>query len=118
MSDARWDDPCEYEARDGHYAYYHLWEQRRAEANERTTEQERRVKAIQRKLDRLDEAFLDPGGYRPPDSLTPSFAGARCPAPLRRGTPVARLVHAVYMDLRARQQLTAPPCASACKTQT
>jgi hypothetical protein len=35
-----------------------LWEQRRAEANERTTDQERRVKAIQQKLDRLDEAFL------------------------------------------------------------
>jgi len=35
-----------------------VWEQRRAEANERTTEQERRVKAIQQKLDRLDEAFL------------------------------------------------------------
>ncbi len=34
------------------------WEQRRADANERTTEQERRVKAIQQKLDRLDEAFL------------------------------------------------------------
>jgi hypothetical protein len=36
----------------------HVWEQRRAEASERTTEQERRVKAIQQKLDRLDEAFL------------------------------------------------------------
>jgi len=36
----------------------HAWEQRRAEANERTTEQERRVKVIQQKLDRLDEAFL------------------------------------------------------------
>jgi len=36
----------------------HVLEQRRAEANERTTEQERRVKAIQQKLDRLDEAFL------------------------------------------------------------
>jgi site-specific DNA recombinase len=36
----------------------HVWEQRRAEANERTTEQERRVKVIQQKLDRLDEAFL------------------------------------------------------------
>ena len=34
------------------------WEQRRAEASERTTEQERRVRAIQQKLDRLDEAFL------------------------------------------------------------
>jgi hypothetical protein len=34
------------------------WEQRRAEANERTTEQEQRVKAIQQKLDRVDEAFL------------------------------------------------------------
>jgi hypothetical protein len=32
----------------------HVWEQRRAEANEPTTEQERRVKAIQQKLDRLD----------------------------------------------------------------
>ena len=36
----------------------HVWEQRRAEANKRTTEQERRVKMIQQKLDRLDEAFL------------------------------------------------------------
>jgi hypothetical protein len=36
----------------------HVWEQRRSDANERTTEQERRVKAIQQKLDRLDEAFL------------------------------------------------------------
>jgi recombinase-like zinc beta ribbon protein len=36
----------------------HVWEQRRAEANERTMEQERRVKAIRQKLDRLDEAFL------------------------------------------------------------
>jgi hypothetical protein len=36
----------------------HVWEQRRAEVNERTTEQERRVKTIQQKLDRLDEAFL------------------------------------------------------------
>jgi hypothetical protein len=36
----------------------HVWEQRRAEANDRTTEQERRVKVIQQKLDRLDEAFL------------------------------------------------------------
>jgi hypothetical protein len=34
----------------------HVSERRRAEANERTTE--RRVKAIQQKLDRLDEAFL------------------------------------------------------------
>ena len=36
----------------------HVWEQRRAEANERTTEQERRVEVIQQKLDRLDDAFL------------------------------------------------------------
>src|SRR5258708_31673967 len=36
----------------------HVWEQRRAEANERTTKQEHQVKAIQQKLDRLDEAFL------------------------------------------------------------
>jgi hypothetical protein len=36
----------------------HAWEQRRAKANERTTEQERRVKGIQQKLDQLDEAFL------------------------------------------------------------
>ncbi|MCC7009435.1 MAG: recombinase zinc beta ribbon domain-containing protein [Acidobacteria bacterium] len=36
----------------------YVWEQQRAEAHERTGEQERRVKAIQQKLDRLDEAFL------------------------------------------------------------
>ena len=36
----------------------HVWEQRRAEANDRTTEQQRRVRAIQQKLDKLDEAFL------------------------------------------------------------
>jgi len=36
----------------------YVWEQRRAEAKDRTAEQERRVKAIQQKLDRLDEALL------------------------------------------------------------
>jgi hypothetical protein len=36
----------------------HVWEQRRAEAKERTAGQEKRVKGIQQKLDRLDEAFL------------------------------------------------------------
>ena len=36
----------------------HVWEQRRTEANERTTEQQRRVKVIQQKLDLVDEAFL------------------------------------------------------------
>ena len=36
----------------------HVWEQRRAEANDRTAEQDRRVRAIQQKLDKLDEAFL------------------------------------------------------------
>jgi hypothetical protein len=35
-----------------------VWEQRRAEAKDRTTEQQRRVSAIQQKLDKLDEAFL------------------------------------------------------------
>jgi site-specific DNA recombinase len=35
-----------------------VWKQRCAEAGERTAEQERRVKAIRQKLDRLDEAFL------------------------------------------------------------
>jgi site-specific DNA recombinase len=35
-----------------------VWEQRRSEAKNRTAEQEHRVKAIQQKLDRLDEAFL------------------------------------------------------------
>jgi hypothetical protein len=53
MSDARWGDPREYDARDPDAQW-----QRRSDANERTTEQERRVKAIQQKLDRLDEAFL------------------------------------------------------------
>ena len=36
----------------------HVWEHRRAEAKDRTAEQEKRVKVIQQKLDRLDEAFL------------------------------------------------------------
>ena len=36
----------------------HVWEQRRAEANDRTAEQQRRVSAIQQKMDKLDEAFL------------------------------------------------------------
>ena len=36
----------------------HAWEQRRAEANDRTAEQQRRVSAIQQKMDKLDEAFL------------------------------------------------------------
>jgi hypothetical protein len=35
-----------------------VWEPRRAEANDRTAEQQRRVRAIQHKLDKLDEAFL------------------------------------------------------------
>ena len=36
----------------------HVWEQRRAEANDPTVEQQRRVSAIQQKMDKLDEAFL------------------------------------------------------------
>ena len=36
----------------------YVWEQRRAEAKDRTVEQEKRVKVIQQKLDRLDDAFL------------------------------------------------------------
>jgi site-specific DNA recombinase len=36
----------------------HVWEQRRAEAKDRTVEQQRRLHGIQQKLDRLDEAFL------------------------------------------------------------
>lgn len=36
----------------------YVWEQRRAETKDRTQEQEKRVKVIQQKLDRLDEAFL------------------------------------------------------------
>jgi hypothetical protein len=35
-----------------------VWRQRCAEAGERTAEQDRRIKAIRQKLDRLDEAFL------------------------------------------------------------
>jgi site-specific DNA recombinase len=35
-----------------------VWEQRRAEAKDRTADQEKRVKIIQQKLDRLDDAFL------------------------------------------------------------
>jgi site-specific DNA recombinase len=36
----------------------YVWEQRQAEAKDRTSEQERRVKGVQQKLDRLDDAFL------------------------------------------------------------
>ena len=36
----------------------YVWEQRRSEAKDRTVEQERRVKLIEQKLDRLDDAFL------------------------------------------------------------
>ena len=36
----------------------HVWEQRRAQANDRTVAQQRRVSAIQQKMDKLDEAFL------------------------------------------------------------
>ena len=36
----------------------YAWEQQRAEAKDRTVEQDRRVKAVQQKLDRLDDAFL------------------------------------------------------------
>jgi hypothetical protein len=35
-----------------------VWERRRADAKDRTKEQQRRVSAIQQKLDKLDEAFL------------------------------------------------------------
>ncbi len=35
----------------------HVWEQRRAEANDRTVAQQRRVSEIQRKMDKLDEVF-------------------------------------------------------------
>ena len=36
----------------------YVWEQRRSEAKDRTVEQEKRVKLVQQKLDRLDDAFL------------------------------------------------------------
>ncbi len=36
----------------------HVWEQRRAEANDLTVAQQRRISAIQQKMDKLDEAFL------------------------------------------------------------
>jgi hypothetical protein len=36
----------------------HVWGQRRAEANDRMTKPQRRVSAIQQKMDNLDEAFL------------------------------------------------------------
>ena len=38
----------------------HVWEQRRAEANDRTAEQQRRVGAIQQKMDKLDESTSRP----------------------------------------------------------
>ncbi len=42
---------------------------------------------------------LDPGGFAPPDPPSPSLAGAPCPAPLRRGAPVARLASEPTDDL-------------------
>jgi hypothetical protein len=36
----------------------YVWEQECADAKERTAEQERRLKAVRQRLDRLDEAFL------------------------------------------------------------
>ena len=50
---------------------FYVWEQRRGEAKDRTAEQDRRVKAIQQKLDRLDEAFLYSAVDRP-HQLQPS----------------------------------------------
>lgn len=41
----------------------YVWEQRRAAAKDRTAEQQRRVKAIKQRLDRLDDAFP----FRPVD---------------------------------------------------
>ena len=40
------------------YRILYAWEQQRAEAKDRAVEQDRRVKAVQQKLDRLDDAFL------------------------------------------------------------
>ena len=66
-----------------------MWEQRRAEANERRRN-ERRVKAIQQKLDRLDEAFLyaqsiDITTYEPATGQAARGADARPDRPPRRG---------------------------------
>ena len=36
----------------------YVWQQRTSEAKDRATEVQRRAKAVQQKLDRLDEAFL------------------------------------------------------------
>jgi hypothetical protein len=52
--------------RNGHYAYYHCQRQSLVEPQQarartcvrRRAEQDKRVKVIQQKLDRLDEAFL------------------------------------------------------------
>src|SRR4029077_8494021 len=43
-----------------------MWEQRRADAKDRTKEQQRRVSVIQQKLDKLDEAFLYSEAIDPP----------------------------------------------------
>ena len=68
----------------------YVWEQRRAEAKDRTAEQERRVKAIQQKLDRLDEAFLysesiDLTSYEPSTRQAARGTDARPDRPPRRG---------------------------------
>jgi len=66
-----------------------VWEQQRSEAKDRTAEQERRVKAIQKKLDRLDEAFLDSESIdltsysRQRDKLREELTLAKIEAPYR-----------------------------------
>ena len=69
----------------------HVWEQRRAEAKDRTAEQEKRVKVIQQKLDRLDEAFLyravdRPHQLQPATRQTARGTDARPDRPPRRGS--------------------------------
>jgi hypothetical protein len=77
----------------------HVWEQRRSEAKDRTVEQERRVKTIQQKLDRLDEAFLysesiDLTSYsRQRDKLREELMLAQIDRPHRRGRRTRRTEH-------------------------
>ena len=62
MSDARWGDPREHDARDQGNEWPRVYDPRDRDEHDpvkrRTAEHEKRVKAIQQKLDRLDDAFL------------------------------------------------------------
>jgi hypothetical protein len=89
----------------------HVWEQRRAEAKDRTADQEKRVKVIQQKLDRLDEAFLfaqaiDATSYeRQRDRLREELTLAQIDQPHRRRRRTRRTGHPGLRRTRSAARL-------------